>query len=153
MKNLKNYLPPKNKENCTIRNKTLLFSFGCFGLFSIFSSDAMGKSALPQKIYPNRECITTKKCKEQINPLYISFYNSDYKNVCNAIGKFIGAKRVDSSELKVKFLPFNYDHIIADLLTDYSAINFRYLRALQSLGWYSAKIAYTYRPEVTIWAG
>ena len=31
--------------------------------------------------------------------------------------------------------------------------DFRYLRDLQSLSWYSDKIAYTYRPEVIIWAG
>lgn len=115
---MKIYLHLKIKEKSMIRNKTLLFSLGCFVLFSIFSSDAKGKSALPQKIYPNRECITTKKCNGQINPLYLSFYDADYKNVCDAIGKFIGAKRVDSSEFKVKFLPFDYDRIIANLTED-----------------------------------
>ena len=95
-----------------IRNKTLLFSLG---LFSIFSSNAIGKSALPQKIYPNRECITTKKCNGQINPLYLSFYDADYKNICDAIGKFIDAKRGDPSEFEAKFLPFNYDRITTDL--------------------------------------
>ena len=48
IQNMKIYLHLKIKEKSMIRNKTLLFSLGCFGLFSIFSSNAMGKSALPQ---------------------------------------------------------------------------------------------------------
>lgn len=103
------------KKEITMKNKLLLL-LQCS--FCLYSSLAVGKSALPQKIYPNRECITTKKCNWRINPLYLSFYDADYKNICDAIGKFIGAKRIDSSEINLKFLPFNYDRITADLNED-----------------------------------